>query len=103
MGTGFALALALAVPLGLAMGRCQIVAAFFNRLLMTIYPVPKAALMPIIMLWLGIGDAPKTLMSLRAVSLPVIYHAYHGARAVESKLLWSAAAMYMSPLRRVRR
>jgi NitT/TauT family transport system permease protein len=100
MGTSFALALALAVPLGLALGRSRIVTAFFNRLLMTIYPVSKAAPMPIITLWPGIGDAPKTLVILRAVSLPVIYQAYQGARAVEStyqgmravepKLVWSA-------------
>ena len=97
MSVGFVLALAFAVPLGLAMGRSRIVAAFFNPLLMMIYPVPKAALMPIIMLWLGIGDAPKTLVIFLGVSLPIIYHAYQGARAVEEKLLWSAAAMGMTP------
>ena len=75
------------------MGRSRLVAAFFNPLLMIIYPVPKAALMPIIMLWLGIGDASKTLVIFLGVSLPVIYHSYQGARAVEEKMLWSAAAM----------
>jgi NitT/TauT family transport system permease protein len=95
------LALAFAVPIGLLMGRSRLVAAFFNPLLMTIYPVPKAALMPIIMLWLGIGDASKTLVIFLGVSLPLIYHSYQGARAVEEKMLWSAAAMGMSPLQRL--
>lgn len=93
MVTGFVLALAFAVPTGLLMGRSRMVAAFFNPLLMIIYPVPKAALMPIIMLWLGVGDASKTLVIFLGVSLPVIYHSYQGARAVEEKMLWSAAAM----------
>jgi NitT/TauT family transport system permease protein len=101
MVIGFALALAVAVPVGLLMGRSRLVAAFFNPLLMTIYPVPKAALMPIIMLWLGIGDASKTLVIFLGVSLPLIYHSYQGARAVEEKMLWSAAAMGMSPLQRL--
>jgi len=101
MAIGFALALAFAVPVGLLMGRSRLVAAFFNPLLMTIYPVPKAALMPIIMLWLGIGDASKTLVIFLGVSLPLIYHSYQGARAVEEKMLWSAAAMGMSPLQRL--
>ena len=101
MAIGFALALAIAVPVGLLMGRSRLVAAFFNPLLMTIYPVPKAALMPIIMLWLGIGDASKTLVIFLGVSLPLIYHSYQGARAVEEKMLWSAAAMGMSPLQRL--
>ena len=103
MVIGFALALAVAVPVGLLMGRSRLVAAFFNPLLMTIYPVPKAALMPIIMLWLGIGDASKTLVIFLGVSLPLIYHSYQGARAIEEKMLWSAAAMGMSPLQRLAR
>ena len=70
---------------------------------MMIYPVPKAALMPIIMLWLGIGDASKTLVIFLGVSLPVIYHSYQGARAVEEKMLWSAAAMGMAQRARLLR
>ena len=95
MVTGFALALAFAIPVGLLMGRSAAVAAFFNPLLMIVYPVPKAALMPIIMLWLGVGDASKTLVIFLGVTLPVIYHAYQCARAVEEKMMWSAAAMGM--------
>jgi NitT/TauT family transport system permease protein len=100
---GFALALAFAIPVGLLMGRSRQVAAFFNPVLMTIYPVPKAALMPVIMLWLGVGDASKTLVIFLGVSLPVIYHSYQGARAVEEKMLWSAAAMGLNARRRLLR
>ncbi len=103
MLVGFALALAFAMPVGLMMGRSRLVAAFFNPLLMIIYPVPKAALMPIIMLWLGVGDASKTLVIFLGVSLPVIYHSYQGARAVEEKMLWSAAAMGMGARARLLR
>jgi NitT/TauT family transport system permease protein len=103
MLTGFVLALLIAIPLGLSMGRSRRIAASFNPLLMIIYPVPKAALMPIIMLWLGIGDASKTIVICLGVSLPVIYHSYYGALAVEEKLLWSAAAMGMRPLARLLR
>ncbi|HKU94905.1 MAG TPA: ABC transporter permease [Vineibacter sp.] len=103
MIVGFALGVAAAVPIGLTMGRSQHVAAFFNPLLMVIYPVPKAALMPVIMLWLGVGDASKTLVIFLGVTLPVIYHSYQGSRAVEQKMLWSAAAMGMkAPARLVR-
>jgi ABC-type nitrate/sulfonate/bicarbonate transport system permease component len=40
----------------------NLAAASLNPLLMAVHPVPKAALMPIIMLWLGINDAPKLLV-----------------------------------------
>jgi NitT/TauT family transport system permease protein len=101
MVIGFVLAFLFAVPVGLMMGRSKKVAAFFNPLFMMIYPVPKAALMPIIMLWLGIGEASKTLVIFLGVSLPLIYHTYQGAKAVGEKLLWSGAAMGMNARERL--
>ena len=101
MAIGFSIAVSVSIPLGLLMGRSRAVAAFFNPLLMVIYPVPKAALMPIIMLWLGVGDVTKTLVIFLGVSLPVIYHSFEGAKAVEEKMLWSGAAMGLSPFQRL--
>ncbi|MDO8397766.1 MAG: ABC transporter permease subunit [Bradyrhizobium sp.] len=103
MAIAFAAALLFAIPLGLMMGRSRLVASFFNPLLMITYPVPKAALMPIIMLWLGVGDLAKMLVIFLGVSLPVIYHSFQGAKAVEEKMLWSGAAMGLSaPQRMIR-
>jgi NitT/TauT family transport system permease protein len=101
MAIGLSLAVVFAIPLGLMMGRIRSVASFFNPLLMVIYPVPKAALMPVIMLWLGVGDVSKTLVIFLGVSLPIIYHSFQGARAVEEKMLWSGAAMGLSPAQRM--
>ena len=103
MAIGFGVAVAMSIPLGLMMGRSRTVASFFNPLLMVIYPVPKAALMPIIMLWLGVGDIAKTLVIFLGVSLPVIYHSFAGAKAVEEKMLWSGAAMGLSAAQRMTR
>jgi NitT/TauT family transport system permease protein len=103
MAIGLSLAVTLAIPLGLMMGRSRAVASFFNPLLMVIYPVPKAALMPVIMLWLGVGDVSKTLVIFLGVSLPIIYHSFQGAKAVEEKMLWSGAAMGMSAAQRMLR
>jgi NitT/TauT family transport system permease protein len=103
MAIGFGLAVVISIPLGLMMGRSRAVASFFNPLLMVIYPVPKAALMPIIMLWLGVGDIAKTLVIFLGVSLPVIYHSFEGAKAVEEKMLWSGAAMGLSAPQRLLR
>ena len=103
MAIGFGTAVLVSIPLGLLMGRSRGVASFFNPLLMVIYPVPKAALMPIIMLWLGIGDLSKTLVIFLGVSLPVIYHSFEGAKAVEEKMLWSGAAMGLSAVERLTR
>ena len=101
MAIGFGIGVALSIPLGLLMGRSRAVAAFFNPLLMITYPVPKAALMPIIMLWLGVGDITKTLVIFLGVSLPVIFHSFQGAKAVEEKMLWSGAAMGLNAAQRM--
>ncbi len=101
MAIGFGVAVLVSIPLGLLMGRSRGVASFFNPLLMVIYPVPKAALMPIIMLWLGVGDLSKTLVIFLGVSLPVIYHSFEGAKAIEEKMLWSGAAMGLSAIERL--
>src|SRR3977135_3110302 len=103
MAIGLSLAVVFAIPLGLMMGGIRGVASFFNPLLMVIYPVPKAALMPVIMLWLGVGDVSKTLVIFLGVSLPIIYHSFQGAKAVEEKMLWSGAAMGMSAAQRMLR
>jgi NitT/TauT family transport system permease protein len=103
MAIGFGVAVAVSIPLGLLMGRSRAVSSFFNPLLMVIYPVPKAALMPIIMLWLGVGDVAKTLVIFLGVSLPVIYHSFEGAKAVEEKMLWCGAAMGLSAAERLMR
>jgi len=101
MAIGLVLAIICAIPVGLMMGRSRAVAAFCNPLMMVIYPVPKAALMPIIMLWLGVGEIAKILVIFLGVSLPVIYHAFQGAKAVEEKMLWSGAAMGLSAVQRM--
>src|SRR5258708_6793609 len=101
MAIGFGVAVVVSIPLGLMMGRSRAVASFFNPLLMVTYPVPKAALMPIIMLWLGVGDIAKMLVIFLGVSLPVIYHSFQGAKAVEEKMLWSGAAMGLSAAQRM--
>ena len=76
MALGFGLALLFAVPLGLVMGRSRAVAGFFNPLLTVIYPVPKAALMPVIMLWAGVGD---TRPSLRCTTTESRFRAHWSA------------------------
>ena len=103
MAIGFGAAVMISIPVGLMMGRSRGVASFFNPLLMVTYPVPKAALMPIIMLWLGVGELAKILVIFLGVSLPVIYHSFQGAKAVEEKMLWSGAAMGLSAMQRMTR
>lgn len=95
MFIGYALAAGFGIGLGLTMGTSEIAQRLLNPLIMMIYPIPKAALMPILMIWLGVGEASKILVIFLGASLPVIYHAWQGAKAVQVTVIWSAAAMGM--------
>ncbi|MRX50032.1 ABC transporter permease subunit [Paracoccus sp. S-4012] len=101
MFIGYGIAAVFGIALGLLMGTSEIAAKLFNPLIMMIYPIPKAALMPILMIWLGIGDASKILVIFLGASLPIIYHAWQGAKSVSSTVVWSAAAMGMGSTSRL--
>ncbi len=101
MAAGYAWALVVALPLGLAMGRSRAIYDFMNPLVSLIYPMPKAALMPILMLWFGLGNFSKILVIAMGVSLPLLYHSCLGASRIENKLVWTASAMGMGPVRRL--
>ena len=57
------------------------------------YPVPKIVLLPLFMLWFGIGEASKILIIAFACFYPMYINAYYGARATPRILVWSARSM----------
>jgi ABC-type nitrate/sulfonate/bicarbonate transport system permease component len=64
----------------------------FEPILLLIYPVPKPALIPLFMIWLGIGDFSKIAVIALACLLPVVVATFNGAKSVDPILLWSARA-----------
>lgn len=103
MTAGFALALVVGVPLGLAMGRSRAVEAFFAPLFAFGFPVPKIGLVPIFLLFFGLGHGSKVALVFVDALFPVVIQSFHGAQLVEPQLVWSARAMGDSPLRILRR
>jgi ABC-type nitrate/sulfonate/bicarbonate transport system permease component len=90
---GFALAVAIGVPLGLAMGRSRSLHALVDPLLVAAYPVPKAALILLFVLWWGAGDESRIAIVVIGCLIPLVIAAYHGASAVPPVLLWSARGL----------
>jgi len=100
---GFALGASLGAGLGLAAG----VARWFDRLLspavFLTYPVPKIVMLPIFMIWFGIGDLSKVLIIALACFYPVFINAYTGVRQTRTILVWSALNMGATPAQVFRR
>jgi NitT/TauT family transport system permease protein len=63
------------------------------------YPMPKSALIPVTVLWLGFGNGSKILLIFLGCMLPVTIGAFNGARSSEQVLVWSARCMGASRLR----
>ena len=73
--------------------------ALLNPLVELFYPMPKSALIPVTVLWLGFGDASKILLIFLGCLLPITLAAFNGARGADQTLIWSARSMGASRLR----
>src|SRR5262245_5222266 len=91
-GAGFLIAAAVGIALGLAMARIKAVERALEPILLLIYPVPKPAIIPLFMVWLGIGDFSKIAVIALACMLPIVTATFNGARSVDPMLIWSAQA-----------
>jgi NitT/TauT family transport system permease protein len=98
-GVGLALAIVVGAALGVFMAWWRPVNAFLSPLVEVFYPMPKSALIPVTVLWLGFGDGSKILLIFLGCMLPVTIGAFNGARGSERVLVWSARSMGASRLR----
>jgi NitT/TauT family transport system permease protein len=95
---GLLLAIVFGGSLGMAMARWRMLDVFINPLVELFYPLPKSALIPVTVIWLGFGDSSKILLIFLGCMIPVTIGAYNGARGSEQVLVWSARSMGASRL-----
>ena len=96
---GLALAIVIGGTLGIVMAWWKPVNVLVSPLVEVFYPLPKSALIPVTVIWLGFGDGSKILLIFLGCMLPVTIGAYNGARGSEQVLVWSARSMGASRLR----
>jgi NitT/TauT family transport system permease protein len=96
---GLLLAVVIGGGLGVAMARWRLLDLVVNPLVELFYPLPKSALIPVTVLWLGFGDGSKILLIFLGCMIPVTIGAYNGARGSDYALMWSARSMGASRLR----
>ena len=93
IGVGLGLSIGLGVLLGIGMARLDPVENFFEVLLALTYPIPKTALVPLAILWLGVGTKTAVLIVFLACLLPIVLNAYNAAENVDKNLVWAAKMM----------
>lgn len=98
---GLGLGMALGILLALGMARSRWLKILFEPLLVLTYPLPKPAIIPLTMIWWGVGDFPKIMVVAFGCLLPMVTNTYLGLVNVEQTLVWSARAMGTSGRRLV--
>jgi ABC-type nitrate/sulfonate/bicarbonate transport system permease component len=90
---GFMIGTVAGVALGLAAGIVRGLDDTVSPLVFLSYPVPKIVMLPLFMLWFGIGDVSKIMIIAFACFYPAYINAYYGAKATPRILVWSARNM----------
>ena len=94
---GFVIGVVPAIAVGLVMAMFRPVRIFFDPLIAALFPIPKVALMPLLLLAFGFGDASKIALVAIGVFFPVIVNTYAGAANIE-KIYWDVSRNYGASL-----
>jgi NitT/TauT family transport system permease protein len=100
---GFALGAIGGVLAGLAFGISGLAEAVGNPLIAATFPIPKIALLPLLILWLGIGEASKVAVIALGVFFPMAINTFAGVRHADPLLLRAAVSFGAGRLSLIRK
>jgi NitT/TauT family transport system permease protein len=95
IAAGWALGTAAGLGVGLAMGLQSVARSIGVPLVSALFPIPKIALLPLLILWLGIGEAPKIATIALGVFFPTAIAAASGIDSVPRGLIRMAQSFNM--------
>jgi NitT/TauT family transport system permease protein len=84
---GYLLAAVIGIPAGLLLGRYAMVEAAFGIYIMAGYATPLIALVPLLMVWFGLGFAVKMVIIFLLAFFPICINTWVGVKAVPKTLI----------------
>jgi sulfonate transport system permease protein len=90
---GFVIGSAVAVGIGVMMSKFKTVERWFSPILNLVGPIPTLALLPLFIIWFGIGEFPKVLLIAWTTFIPVLVYTLDGFKSVPSTLIRSALSL----------
>lgn len=99
---GFAVATALAVPLGLLMGTVRAVERNLDPLVESFRPIAAIAILPLVILWIGTGNLAAVAIVAYAAFFPILVNTVAGVKRVDPNLVRAARTMGVAPVTRLR-
>ncbi|HVC54630.1 MAG TPA: ABC transporter permease [Stellaceae bacterium] len=101
-GAGFALALATMLPLGILLGRVRALGDVVEPVIELVRPLPPIAIIPVSMIFLGIGDAAKIAVVAYGASFPILINAIDAVRSLDPMLSHVARSLRLTGAERMR-
>ena len=89
---GYAISVIVGVTVGLVMGWFRPVAAALQPIVSALYSTPNVALIPLFVVWFGVGDNSKIVIVFVAAVFPVLFNTMAGVRTADKDLLQMAHA-----------
>lgn len=90
---GFVLGSILAVLLAVLMSKFRSVERWIGPILNLVSPIPALALLPLFIIWFGIGEMPKVMLIAWTTFVPVLVYTLDGFKSVPSTLIRSALSL----------
>ena len=90
VAAGFGLAIAVAIPLGLWMGRVELAFATLNPVFQILRPISPIAWIPIAILWFGVGNASPIFLIFISSVFPMVVQTAVGVHTIEQRYLRAA-------------
>jgi taurine transport system permease protein len=100
--TAAAIAIALGVPIGLLMGLSKWVKGVFDTPIEFYWPLPPLAYLPLMIIWLGIGETSKITLLALAMFAPIVLSAQAGVRSVSQERVNAALSLGATRLQLLR-
>jgi ABC-type nitrate/sulfonate/bicarbonate transport system permease component len=92
-GVGFLLGTGLGILLGVLTGRVQFLRDSFSPLLNFLRSTPSVALIPLAIVWFGIGESQKIFIVAWGVTFPLWLNTHAGVSEVEREYIWAAQSL----------
>jgi len=99
---GYGLAVVLGVTLGLAMGYYRPLYNLFEPLVEILRPIPGPTYLPVLVLFVGIGNEMKVVLILLASVFPILLNTYSGVRAIDRVQFDTARTLGLNTLQTFR-
>lgn len=87
------LAIALAAPAGLVLGQSRQLDRIFAPVIYLLYPIPKVVLVPVVLLFFGIGDLPKIVLIFLILFFQILVLVRDQAASIRPELIQSVRSL----------